>query len=137
MQERITSFVDGIEDYGKALDVFANTSSLIMCPLWGSIRVVIQVSPANSNVEHETDGMQIAGEAGRFQEKIVDMLGQIGDVLPRYRIYEVLYSKHARLLSALSEAYLDVLRFCTQVKSHFKRAKKSLGTCIVDLATYT
>lgn len=137
MQERITSFVDGIEDYGKALDVFANTSSLILCPLWGSIRVVIQVSPAKFNVEHETDRMQIAGEAGRFQEKIVDMLAQIGEVIPRYRIYEMLYGKHARFLLALSEAYLDVLKFCTQTKAYFKRAKKSLSTCSIDFATVT
>ncbi|CAI6331959.1 unnamed protein product [Periconia digitata] len=107
--ERITSFVDGIEDYGKALDVFANTSSMILCPLWGAIRVIIH----------------IAGEAGKFQEKLMDMLAQIGDVIPRFRIYQVLYRKHERLLSALTEAYLDVLKFCTMAKAYFKRAKKS------------
>ncbi|PVI05552.1 hypothetical protein DM02DRAFT_668201 [Periconia macrospinosa] len=110
VQERITSLVQGIEEYGKALDVFANTSSLILCPLWGSIRVVIQ----------------IAAEAGKFQEKVVDMLAQIGDIIPRFRIYQVLYGKHERLLSALTEAYLDVLRFCTDVKTFFQRAKRSL-----------
>ena len=43
MQQKATSLVEAISDYGKALDVYANASSLILCPLWGSIRVLIHV----------------------------------------------------------------------------------------------
>jgi hypothetical protein len=39
--EPITS---AIEQYGKALDIYSNAAPLILCPLWGSIRVVIQVT---------------------------------------------------------------------------------------------
>lgn len=35
--------IDAIEQYGEALDVYANASSTIICPLWGSIRVVMHV----------------------------------------------------------------------------------------------
>jgi len=40
---KIQPLVDAIEDYGKALDVYANASSLILCSLWGSIRVLLHV----------------------------------------------------------------------------------------------
>lgn len=53
------------------------------------------------------------------------MLAQIGDVLPRFRIYETLFSNHERLLAALSDAFLDVLSFCITTKEFFTRAKKS------------
>ena len=41
---RLQPFVDAINDYGKALDVVANTSCVIP-PLWGSLRVLVLVSP--------------------------------------------------------------------------------------------
>lgn len=40
---QLQTFVAAIEQYGKALDVYANSSSLILCPLWGSVRVVLHV----------------------------------------------------------------------------------------------
>lgn len=44
---KLQPVVAAIDQYGKALDVYANTSSLIMCPLWGSIRVLLHVSHFN------------------------------------------------------------------------------------------
>ena len=44
LQQRMSSLVDAIEDYGKALDVYANTYGLILSPIWVSIRVLLHVS---------------------------------------------------------------------------------------------
>jgi hypothetical protein len=44
LQERISSLVDAIEEYGKALDVYSNTYGLVMSPLWGSLRIILHVS---------------------------------------------------------------------------------------------
>jgi hypothetical protein len=44
VQEKLTSLVEGIDDYGKALDIYSNAYPLVLCPLWGSIRVVLHVS---------------------------------------------------------------------------------------------
>lgn len=44
-QERLSSLTDAINDYGKALDVYANANGLILSPIWGSVRVVLHVSP--------------------------------------------------------------------------------------------
>jgi hypothetical protein len=56
------------------------------------------------------------------------MLARIGDVLPRFRIYERLYKDHERLLVALSHAYLDILRFCVRTKDFFLNTKRSMST---------
>ncbi|KAH7397433.1 hypothetical protein BKA66DRAFT_241811 [Pyrenochaeta sp. MPI-SDFR-AT-0127] len=109
LQERLSSLVNAIDDYGKALDVYSNTYGLVISPLWGSLRIILH----------------IAGEAGKFQESLTDMLAQIGDVLPRFRIYQILFSNHERLLVALSSAFLDVLGFCITTKEFFTRAKRS------------
>lgn len=39
----VGAFHDAVEDYSKAMDVFAN-SSAILCPLWGSVRILLHVS---------------------------------------------------------------------------------------------
>jgi hypothetical protein len=43
-QVKIQPLLDAVEEYGTAMDVYANASSMILCPLWGSLRVVIHVS---------------------------------------------------------------------------------------------
>jgi hypothetical protein len=112
MQQKATSLVEGIADYGKALDVYANASSLVLCPIWGSIRVVLH----------------IAREAGKFQEKLVDMFASIGDALPRFHIYQIIFRNHERLLGAISDAYLDVIQFCVKAKEFFSSARGRLST---------
>ena len=42
-QQKLKPLLDSIEGYGKALDTFAQISPSILCPLWGSVRVVLQV----------------------------------------------------------------------------------------------
>jgi hypothetical protein len=43
ISQRLEPFVVAIDQYGAALDVFTNTYSLAMAPLWGSIRVLLHV----------------------------------------------------------------------------------------------
>jgi hypothetical protein len=46
MQDRLSSLVDAVDDYGKALDVYPNACGLIISPIWGSLRIVMHVSLA-------------------------------------------------------------------------------------------
>lgn len=75
--------------------------------------------------------IQITAEAGKFQEMLVDMLVQIGDVVPRFQIYERLYRNHERLLVALSKVYFDILLFCTRTKDFFLNAKQSMSMLLL------
>jgi hypothetical protein len=46
---RLQPLLDAIGYYGIALDVIPNSYSLILCPLWGSLRVLLRVSPLSSS----------------------------------------------------------------------------------------
>ena len=56
---------------------------------------------------------------------MVDMFEQIGDVIPRFQLYEQMFSASPRLLQSLSNAYLDIIKFCTSAKNAFQKARKS------------
>ncbi|KAL9014762.1 MAG: hypothetical protein Q9180_008923, partial [Flavoplaca navasiana] len=68
--EKLQPMIAAIEQYGKALDVYANAYPLVLSPLWGSIRVVLH----------------LAREFGKYFERVVDMFATIGDLLPRFRV---------------------------------------------------
>ncbi|KAL0259363.1 hypothetical protein SLS55_005099 [Diplodia seriata] len=110
-RQKLRPLLDILEAYGKGLDVISNTgtASMVMAPLWGSIRVALQ----------------IAQDSTETFEKIVDMLKEIGEALPHFRDYEQLFSSHERLLVAISDAYLIVIYFCTDIKELFGAAKKT------------
>lgn len=67
--QKLQPLVEKIEDYGKALDAYANIAPTYISPIWGSIRILIVVARAY----------------GKFYDRIVETLGRIGDILPRFR----------------------------------------------------
>ncbi|KAF2097104.1 hypothetical protein NA57DRAFT_77359 [Rhizodiscina lignyota] len=103
LQKRLAPFTTALEEYGKAMDVLTNAASMYLCPLWGSLRVVLQ----------------LAQSYGKYYDKLLDMFARIGEVLPRYAMFERLFAEHERVLAALSNAYLDILKFCNEAKKMF------------------
>ncbi|KAI4235659.1 MAG: hypothetical protein LQ349_003012 [Xanthoria aureola] len=108
--DKLAPLIAAIEQYSKALDVYANAYPLVLSPLWGSIRIVLH----------------LASEFTKYFERIVDMFARIGDLLPRFRVYENLFPSHERLVQALSVVYVDVLTFCTEAKAVLRRERRSL-----------
>lgn len=53
------------------------------------------------------------------------MFARIGDVLPRFQVYEKLFPDHERLLHALSLAYVDIIEFCSDAKVVFRRGQRA------------
>ncbi|KAL9013111.1 MAG: hypothetical protein Q9173_002171 [Seirophora scorigena] len=106
--DKLRPLIAAIEQYGKALDIYANAYPLVLSPLWGSIRIVLH----------------LAREFGKYFERIVDMFASIGDLLPRFRVYENLFPSHERLVQALSITYVDILAFCTKAKAVFRRERR-------------
>ena len=58
------------------------------------------------------------------------MFNRINDLLPRLRIYETLFPTHERLVQSLSKIYFDVLNFCLEAKTMFRRAKRAVFTLV-------
>ena len=44
VMEKLQPLVAAIEQYGEAIDVYSNTYSLALGPIWGSIKVLLHVS---------------------------------------------------------------------------------------------
>ena len=43
LASKLDSLLAGIDQYGKAMDVFSQ-ASIFICPLWGALRIIIHVS---------------------------------------------------------------------------------------------
>ena len=54
------------------------------------------------------------------------MIGQIGDLLPRLRVYEALFPNHERLVQTMSLIYCDLLGFCLEAKDALRKPKRAL-----------
>ena len=81
-----------------------------------------------AGIEQYAKAMDVLSQASQFQKYfavLMDMLEHIGDVLPRFQAYETLFSSSTRLMQSLSNAYLEMIKFCTSVKAAFLKARKS------------
>jgi len=67
--EHLQPLVTAIDDYGKAIDAYANISPMYLAPIWGSLRVILVITSAH----------------GRFYNRMIETFGRIGDILPRFR----------------------------------------------------
>lgn len=64
---KIQPLVAAVEDFSSALDTFTSITPIYLAPIWGSIRVILI----------------LAKKYRKFYERIVEVLGRIGDILPR------------------------------------------------------
>ena len=67
--QKLRPLVLAVEDYGKALDTFTSISPLYLAPIWGSIRIFLDLAKKHS----------------KFYGQAVEMFSRIGDLLPRFR----------------------------------------------------
>lgn len=136
ISKKLGPFVDAISQYSEALDVYSNTYSIAMAPLWGSIRVLLHVKsnpgPTSNLIallfkqrHSHTYVHRIAKAFEKYFKNLVDMFARIGDNLPRCQIYRALFPSYGRLLQAISVVYLDVIHFCVNAKKTFRKLKKS------------
>jgi hypothetical protein len=124
-QLKLQPLIGAVSEYGKALDVYTNCYPLVLAPIWGSLRVVLQVRDDRLRVLTTQLTFKTARRFRKYFDRLVDIFTQIGDSLPRYRIYERLSSDHERLLAALANAYLDIIVSCIEAKEVFGKALPS------------
>ncbi|KAJ5794740.1 hypothetical protein N7457_001339 [Penicillium paradoxum] len=104
---KLKTFVAGVEQFGGALDVIAGSVSL-MSPIWGSVRVVLQV----------------AGEYSEYFDKISDMFEEIGYILSCLRRYPRLYPDNEILRNSMVEIFHLIFQFCSRARDVFHQGKK-------------
>lgn len=67
---------------------------------------------------------QLAEEFGKYFERLVEMLEQIGDNISRLFGYAGLFSGHTGLNDALSKVFISILKFCFGVRRLFRNEEK-------------
>ncbi|KAK3943389.1 ankyrin repeat-containing domain protein [Diplogelasinospora grovesii] len=121
--EALLPFIAGIEQYGKAVDVFANSND-ILCPVWGSVRILLH----------------LAKEFGEYFEKLAGMLEEVGTVLSRLPRYPHLYPDNDNLRQAMVDIYQAIFELVTKARHVFRVGKQrshgiKMFTNAVGLAT--
>ncbi|PVH91500.1 hypothetical protein DM02DRAFT_734153 [Periconia macrospinosa] len=102
-------FIAGVEQYGQALDVFANSNDLL-CPIWGSIRIVLHISR----------------EFGTYFEKITRMLQDMGETLDKIPRSLRLYPSNQNLHASVRAIFESILEFATKAKNVFRMGRRKL-----------
>ncbi|KAL8695828.1 MAG: hypothetical protein Q9224_003129, partial [Gallowayella concinna] len=110
VSQSLKTFTRGIDQYGAALDVISNASSTFLCPIWGSMRVILH----------------LASEFGEYFEKISGMLQQVGLHLNSLRRFPHLYPHNERLEAAMVDVYRIIFRFCTEARNVFKKVRDKM-----------
>lgn len=115
ISRKLEPLINAISQFGEALDIYSNTYTITMAPIWGSIRVLIH----------------IAKEYQKCFKNLINMFTRIGNNLPRCRIYQALFPSHGRLLQAISIVYLDIIHFCVDAKTIFRKLKHSMPRALL------
>ena len=124
VSQALKPFLQGVHQYGQALDVISNSSSMVLCPLWGGIRVMLH----------------LATEFGEYFEKLASMLQQIGLNLRSLRRFPRLYPHNDHLALAMVDVYRKIFEFCSKARRIFveARERREKKICIpIGLQTMT
>ena len=120
LQNRLEPLTNALEQYGRALDILSNTSPLFLSPIWGSIRIILQLSRASKD----------------YHEKVTLMFARVGEALPRLRSCESLFPNDLALRNSISDAYVTVIEFCTDIKGLFKSQRKFRAAKLIGKSLY-
>ncbi|KAF8441250.1 hypothetical protein BGX38DRAFT_1134072 [Terfezia claveryi] len=101
---RIKPFIECMLQYGQVIEVFLNTSKLLAF-IWGPMKFILQTA------SNYTEAM----------ENILDTYEGLGECLPQFKQYEVLFRKHWHMQRVLEYVYEDILDFHRTALRFFKQ----------------
>ncbi|KAI2464722.1 hypothetical protein F4781DRAFT_411946 [Annulohypoxylon bovei var. microspora] len=101
---RLDPFLQTMEQYGKVLDVFVNTSEIVAF-IWGPMKFILLIANTFSEALHS----------------VLDAYQEIGEQIPLFRGYEELFSSNAHMKSMLVLIYRDILEFHREAIKYFKQ----------------
>ncbi|KEF62317.1 uncharacterized protein A1O9_00289 [Exophiala aquamarina CBS 119918] len=99
---RIRGFLDAMEQFGKVIEVFTNSSNMVAF-IWGPLKFLLQMSSTWAN----------------SLDRILEAYQQIGEVFPLLQQYESLFIQHTEMRKILVWIYKDILEFHTRVIRFF------------------
>ncbi|KAK2927026.1 Zinc finger C2H2-type [Fusarium oxysporum f. sp. vasinfectum] len=106
---RIEPYMKGLEGYAGVIDTFAQAKADILCLIWGPLRLILLMA------SHLTSAFQ----------KVVEVLQDIGRVLPQFETYTNIFKDNKTIHYGLFLFYRDILDFYATLLNFF--AKKNLN----------
>ncbi|KAI9662395.1 MAG: hypothetical protein M1821_008562 [Bathelium mastoideum] len=101
---RLKHFLEAIDQYGKVIEVFAN-SSIFVAFIWGPMKFLLQIASTHSEA---------------FTE-LLDTYEHIGEQLPLLAQYETIFREKPHMVDVLSLMYKDILKFHRIALSYFQK----------------
>ncbi|KAI1467938.1 WD40 repeat-like protein [Daldinia caldariorum] len=103
---RLRGFIEAMEQFGKVIEVFLNTSE-ILCFLWGPMKFLLITASTHIN----------------SFDKLLDAYVQVGNAIPGLQRYEATFAEHPPLATVLEDYYSDILEFHRISLAIFKRPR--------------
>jgi tetratricopeptide (TPR) repeat protein len=104
---RIQPFLEAMDQFGKAIDIFANTNEIIAY-IWGPVKLLLSIS---------STFVDAFGE-------LLSVYQQIGERLPNIMQYEQLFRSNSEMKGVLALLYEDILRFHQVALRYFQAKRK-------------
>ncbi|KAK8078340.1 NACHT domain protein [Apiospora saccharicola] len=92
---RIRPFVEALTQFAATIEVFIQVKPDVLALIWGPLKLLLQISSALSSAF----------------DKVVKVLGDIGDALPLFHKYRSVFQGNDDLKRILAMFYADVLEF--------------------------
>lgn len=105
---KIKPFLDRLKEFAGAIDVLVSAKPEILALIWGPIKFLLQMS---DNLTKSFDA-------------IVEAMAVIGNKLPLFEAYTVLFKENDRVAQVLVLFYKDILDFYEIVLNFFSAKRK-------------
>ncbi|KAI0376441.1 hypothetical protein F5Y04DRAFT_210207 [Hypomontagnella monticulosa] len=102
--KRLDPFLQTMEQYGKVLDVFVNTSEVVAF-IWGPMKFILLVTRTFSDALH----------------CVLDAYQDIGEQIPLLEGYQNFFTSNGYMRTVLIQIYEDILEFHREAIKHFKQ----------------
>ncbi|KAI0010504.1 hypothetical protein F4779DRAFT_577169 [Xylariaceae sp. FL0662B] len=102
--KRLDPFLQTMEQYGKVIEVFVNTSDIVAF-IWGPMKFILLIAVTFSDALHA----------------VLDAYQSLGEQIPLLEGYQQLFTSSAHMKTVLSLIYQDILEFHREAIKHFKQ----------------
>ncbi|KAI1076452.1 hypothetical protein F5B20DRAFT_556101 [Whalleya microplaca] len=102
--KRLDPFLRTMEQYGKVIEVFVNTSDVVAF-IWGPMKFILLIATTFSDALHA----------------VLDAYQSLGEQIPLLEGYQQLFTSNAHMRTVLGLIYQDILEFHREAIKHFKQ----------------
>ncbi|XPS70547.1 hypothetical protein M3J09_002763 [Ascochyta lentis] len=117
--KRLGPFLDTMERYGKIIETFLNVSDLIAF-IWGPVKFLLMVTK----------------ECAEIFNILLDAYHRIGENIPQFQQYQILFENNLHVQRALGFIYDDILNFHKEALRYFRKSGRSAWSVVATVVEF-